>query len=52
MLLGIFTLYSNAGSTDYQILSCLKIESSLQYWVFASFFISLAIKIPKIPFHI
>lgn len=52
MLLGIFTLYGNAGSTDYQILSSLKIESDLQYWIFSSFFISLAIKIPKIPFHI
>ena len=34
MLLGIFTLYGNAGSTDYQILCCLKIEKGLQYLVF------------------
>ena len=38
MLLGIFTLYGNAGSTDYQILCCLKIERGLQCWIFYSFF--------------
>ena len=53
MLLGIFKLYGNAGSTDYQILCCLKIEKGLQYLVFLRFFfLSLAIKIPKMPFHI
>nr|YP_001633639.1 NADH dehydrogenase subunit 4 [Negombata magnifica]CAM06604.1 NADH dehydrogenase subunit 4 [Negombata magnifica] len=52
MLLGIFTLYSYAGSTDYQTLCCLKLEKELQYFVFLGFFLSLAIKIPKIPFHI
>ena len=37
MLLGIFMLYGNAGSTDYQILCCLKIEKGLQYLVFLRF---------------
>ncbi len=31
MLLGIFTLYDKAGSTDYQILGCFKIEKVFQY---------------------
>ena len=52
MLLAIFLLYSHAGTTDYQTLCSLKIESKLQYFLFLGFFLSLAIKIPKMPFHI
>lgn len=52
MLLAMFVLYSHAGSTDYHILCSLKIERELQYLVFLGFFLSLAIKIPKMPFHI
>lgn len=52
MLLGIFMLYSYVGSTDYQTLCYLKIEREVQYLVFLGFFLSLAIKIPKMPFHI
>nr|ATI10790.1 NADH dehydrogenase subunit 4 [Plenaster craigi] len=52
MLLAIFTLYSHAGTTDYQALCCLQYEKELQKFLFLGFFLSLAIKIPKIPFHI
>lgn len=52
MLLGIFLFYSYVGSSDYQTLCCLKIERELQYLVFLGFFLSLAIKIPQMPFHI
>nr|QRG31968.1 NADH dehydrogenase subunit 4 [Pseudosuberites sp. CY-2021] len=52
MLLAIFTLYSHAGSTDYQALCSLNLERELQYFIFLGFFLSLAIKIPKMPFHI
>lgn len=52
MLLGIFNLYSYAGTTDYHALCCLQIEKGLQYYIFLGFFLSFAIKIPKIPFHI
>nr|YP_004123208.1 NADH dehydrogenase subunit 4 [Oscarella viridis]ADO51461.1 NADH dehydrogenase subunit 4 [Oscarella viridis] len=52
MLLGIFVLYSNTGTTDYQTLCGLRLDSEIQKWVFMGFFVSLAIKIPKIPFHI
>ncbi len=52
MLLAIFTLYSHAGTTDYQALCCLRFEGGLQCFIFLGFFLSLAIKIPKIPFHI
>ncbi len=52
MLLAIFTLYSHAGTTDYQALCGLTFEKELQYFIFLGFFLSLAIKIPKMPFHI
>nr|YP_001648581.1 NADH dehydrogenase subunit 4 [Ectyoplasia ferox]ABW76587.1 NADH dehydrogenase subunit 4 [Ectyoplasia ferox] len=52
MLLAIFLLYSYVGTTDYQTLCCISIDKNLQYFIFLGFFFSLAIKIPKIPFHI
>jgi len=52
MLLTIFTVYRYAGTTDYQALCCLQFRKELQYFIFGGFFLSLAIKIPKIPFHI
>ncbi len=52
MLLAIFFLYDQVGSTDYQILCCQQYEEKVQYFIFLGFFLSLAIKIPKIPFHI
>ena len=52
MLLAIFTLYSHAGTTDYQALCSFRFERGLQYFIFLGFFLSLAIKIPKVPFHI
>ena len=54
VLLGISMLYGNAGSTDYQILRCLKLEKGSQYLVVFFrvffFFLSLAITIPM-PFQ-
>nr|YP_010872598.1 NADH dehydrogenase subunit 4 [Umimayanthus nakama]YP_010875174.1 NADH dehydrogenase subunit 4 [Umimayanthus parasiticus]WGU50004.1 NADH dehydrogenase subunit 4 [Umimayanthus nakama]WGW14772.1 NADH dehydrogenase subunit 4 [Umimayanthus parasiticus] len=52
MLLGIFQLYDIAGTTDYQALLNIKLPESTQKWIFAGFFLSLAVKIPKVPFHI
>lgn len=52
MLLAIFMLYTYVGTTDYQALSCILIDPNFQYFLFLGFFFSLAIKIPKIPFHI
>ena len=52
MLLVIFFLYGQVGSTDYQTLCYQQYEKKLQYFIFLGFFLSLAIKIPKIPFHI
>nr|QJS34641.1 NADH dehydrogenase subunit 4 [Stichopathes abyssicola] len=52
MLLGIFQLYSCTGTTDYQTLLNIKLPTYTQKWIFAGFFLSLAVKIPQIPFHI
>jgi len=52
MLLGIFILYNLHGSLDYQTLFMKKTPESIQIWIFLGFFLSLAVKIPKIPFHI
>ena len=52
MLLAIFKLYSITGTTNFQILLTLTLPENLQTWIFVGFFISFAVKIPKIPFHI
>ena len=52
MLLGIFIFYINTGLTDYQSLCGQEFEKKVQYILFLSFFFSLAIKVPKVPFHI
>jgi len=52
MLLGIFQLYSSVGTTDYQALLNIELPISTQKWIFAGFFLSLAVKIPQVPFHI
>nr|YP_010953614.1 NADH dehydrogenase subunit 4 [Galaxea astreata]WMQ77786.1 NADH dehydrogenase subunit 4 [Galaxea astreata] len=52
MLLGIFQLYRVTGTTDYQTLLNIKVPVVTQKWVLAGFFLSLAVKIPQIPFHI
>lgn len=52
MLLGIFGLYFEIGSTDYQLISnfCLSDRRQILLWFF--FFISFAVKVPMVPFHI
>jgi len=52
MLLAIFYLYSEVGSTDYLSLVSNPVGTEAQKWVFLAFFASLAVKIPKFPFHI
>jgi proton-translocating NADH-quinone oxidoreductase chain M len=52
MLLGIFGLYFETGSTDYQLVSnfCFSDRRQILLWFF--FFISFAVKVPMVPFHI
>jgi len=52
MLLSIMYIYKDLGTTDYLTLVNIGIEESKQYWIFLAFFASLAVKIPKFPFHI
>uniref|UniRef100_A0AAU6W7L8 NADH-ubiquinone oxidoreductase chain 4 n=1 Tax=Cephea cephea TaxID=880218 RepID=A0AAU6W7L8_9CNID len=52
MLLGLFNLYNYHGSLDYQTLLTKHTPEHLQIWIFLTFFLSLAVKIPKIPTHI
>ena len=52
MLLAIFFLYDQAGTTDYRALCSQQYEAGFQCFIFMGFFLSLAIKIPKVPFHI
>ena len=51
MLLAIFVVYGQVGVTDYQALCQIRL-GDFEYVVFLGIFISLAIKIPMMPFHI
>lgn len=52
MLLSIFYIYSITGTTDYLTLLNYNIDKDAQNIIFLCFFASLAVKIPKFPFHI
>jgi NADH-quinone oxidoreductase subunit M len=52
MLLSIFYIYSITGTTDYLTLLNYEIDENVQKVIFLCFFASLAVKIPKFPFHI
>jgi NADH-quinone oxidoreductase subunit M len=52
MLIGILYLYKLTGTTDYLTLLGYDIEFNTQILLFLAFFASLAVKIPKYPFHI
>jgi len=52
MLLSILYIYSITGTTDYLTLLEIDIDENIQYIIFICFFASLAVKIPKFPFHI
>lgn len=52
MLLAIFVIYFETGTTDYQLIAnfCFSDRRQIVLWVF--FFVSFAIKVPMMPFHI
>jgi NADH:ubiquinone oxidoreductase subunit 4 (subunit M) len=52
MLLGIIYLYNITGTTNYLKLLTYNIDPNVQNILFLAFFASLAVKIPKYPFHI
>ena len=52
MLIGIFIIYSDAGTTDYQLLCNIEISINKQCLLWLLFFASFSVKVPMIPFHI
>ena len=51
MLLAIFTMYFDAGSTDIIRLLSHDFSASVQTWLWLAFFASFAVKIPMWPVH-
>ena len=52
MLLAILSIYSNVGSTDFQLISLHEINLDSQKWLWLAFFIAFAVKTPLYPFSI
>jgi len=52
MLLAILVIYFEVGSTDYQVLAVADISETRQKILWLAFFLSFAVKVPMIPFHI
>nr|YP_010461290.1 NADH dehydrogenase subunit 4 [Caryophyllia scobinosa]UUF92247.1 NADH dehydrogenase subunit 4 [Caryophyllia scobinosa] len=48
----ILSLYRTIGATDYFLLLNLKLSPNVQKWALIGVFLSFAVKIPLIPFHI
>ena len=51
MLLAIIKLYNEAGTTDIAAMTHLTLTPYLQKWLWLSFFVGMAVKIPMWPFH-
>lgn len=52
MLVAIMSIYSQTGSTDYQVLLLADFNESKQKFLWLAFFFSFASKIPMVPVHI
>jgi len=52
MLISIFYIYNLTGTTDYLSLLGWQFDTEVEKLLFLAFFASLAVKIPKIPFHV
>lgn len=52
MLLSIILLYMETGSTSMEVLSRMELSESRERLIWLGFFISFAIKVPLIPFHV
>ena len=52
MLLAIFLIYFEAGTTDLQLLLNINFSDKKQIVLFLAFFASFAVKVPMVPFHI
>ena len=52
MLLAIFVLYFEAGTTDYQILNTVVLSEEKELILWLAFFASFSVKVPMVPVHI
>lgn len=52
MLVAILVLYFWTATTDYLILQAISFDSSLSTFIWFAFFLSFAVKMPLVPFHI
>ncbi len=52
MLVAIMSIFSQAGTTDYQTLLLIDFNESKQKFLWLAFFLSFASKIPMVPVHI
>lgn len=52
LLLSILSIYRFAGTTDFLVLRCLEFSADLQLLLFVGFFLSFAVKVPMVPFHV
>ena len=52
MLISIIFIYSFTGSTDLKFLLNFQFPKFIQLFLWLSFFFSLAVKIPMVPFHL
>ena len=52
MLLSILYIYSQAGSTNYEVLLTFSFSSTEQYVLWFTFFLSFATKVPMVPVHL
>ena len=52
MLLAIFLIYFEAGTTDFQLLLDTSFSEKKQMILWLAFFASFAVKVPMVPFHI
>lgn len=52
MLIGILYIWYSTGTTNYEILTRTSFGSTDQIFLWLAFFLSFAVKIPMVPFHI
>jgi proton-translocating NADH-quinone oxidoreductase chain M len=52
MLVGVLYIYSQVGTTDYETVLLFQFSDTEQKFLWFSFFLSFAAKVPMLPFHI
>nr|YP_009476758.1 NADH dehydrogenase subunit 4 [Cryptomonas curvata]AVM81251.1 NADH dehydrogenase subunit 4 [Cryptomonas curvata] len=52
MLLAIFYMFFETGTTDFQILNTVVFSEEKELFLWLAFFLSFSVKVPMVPFHI